>query len=436
MNKLTTHNIAKMLGAEVLDKAEVTGVSVDSRLVKPGDLFVCLRGERVDGHEYAQLAIDKGATALMVDRELDLDISQILVPDTYKGLIEFAKAYRKTLPMQAIAITGSNGKTSTKDMLQSILEKMMPTVATYKNGNTIIGTCLTLFRCDSETKFGVFEMGLDMPGELVQMTKIIKPDAAILTSLDQAHMDNFNDNILELGKEKFSIFETIEDKSLCFYQGDFEVYRNLAQDEKSFGFNDYNDFIISEVEITDLNHFKVNNRSYSCNLLGKHQASNAAGVIALLRSLGINDEKIQEGLVDVTLTEMRAEIYEKDQATILFDAYKSSPQSLMSALELFESMPSNKARYMVLADMYQLGLGTEKRHREALEKALNQNVVKIFLFGEEFANAAQSFNDDRLVVFDNKDVLKEAVRPLYKKETFILFKGSRYYKLEELLKEA
>ncbi|HZJ87276.1 MAG TPA: UDP-N-acetylmuramoyl-tripeptide--D-alanyl-D-alanine ligase, partial [Erysipelothrix sp.] len=397
MNNLNTIDIAQALGAESLGNTKVTGINVDTRFVKEGDLFVCLIGQKVDGHTFAQEALDKGAKALLVSRKLEIDAPQILVGDTLQAFYDFAAYYRKQLDMEVIAITGSNGKTSTKDMFLSVLEKVSPTIATFKNQNTMIGSCLTLFRCDSSTRFGIFEVGLDAPGEIEEMVSLIKPTYAVLTGLDQAHMDNFEDDYKVLGKEKFSIFKPIEDKTHCFYQGDVEIFNELADGERTFGFNENNEYNIIDVIVDeDKTHFKVKDRTYSTNLLGKHQASNAAGVIALLRNLGINDRVINEGLSDVKLTEMRTEIYQHQNSLILFDAYKSSPKSLEAILDLFNDYKTNKTRYAVLSDMYMLGEGTEKQHQNALKKALSLNIEGIYLLGDEFKKAKVYFDDKRL----------------------------------------
>lgn len=436
MNLLSTVEIGRILGAEVIGKSNVSGINVDTSFIKEGDLFVCLIGERVDGHTFAQKAIDMGAKALLVSRRLDLDVSQIIVPDTLEAFFAFASHYRNTLQMETIAITGSNGKTSTKDMLYSVLSQIDETIATYENQNTVIGSCLTLFRCSSNTRFGIFEMGLDAPGELVEMTKIIRPTSAILTNLDQAHMDNFEDDYRVLGKEKFSIFDAVEDKSKCFYQGDQAIYRDLAVHEKSFGFNENSDYRITNVTVTpDKTLFSVNGRAYETNLLGEHQASNAAAVVALLRKIGFQDAIINDGLKTVKLTAMRTELYDYKEAHILFDAYKSSPKSLLAILDLFDAYETDNAKIAVLADMYMLGKGTEKHHQEALKKAVSMDIDTIYLLGEEFEKASQVVVDDRIKHFKTKEALKEALQKEFLTNNFILFKGSRYYKLEDLMKE-
>lgn len=435
MKKMTIREIGKLLGEDVIGNATVSGVNVDSRVVNPGDLFVCLIGERVDGHEFAEKAIEKGATALMVSRKLDLNVPQILVPDTLQGLFNFAKLYRRNLNIEAIAITGSNGKTSTKDTLNSVFSRLGQTVATHLNQNTDIGSCLTLFRADEKTQYGIFEMGLDAPGEIARMVDIIRPTAAIITGLDEAHIDNFDHDLKVLAKEKFSIFSKIEDQSRCFYQGDILEYRDLAKHHQSFGFEPHNNFVISDVKVNkDSSQFKLNGRTYQTNLLGKHQASNVGGATALLRDLGVNDRYINEGLMHVSLTKMRTEIYKHQEATILFDAYKASPKSMMAALDLFESYPTDQKRIMVLADMYMLGENSEEHHKTVLARALELDVEHLFLLGEEFKNALKNVESNNATHFETIDDLKETLNSYYQKPVFILFKGSRYYELERLLK--
>ncbi|HLV49502.1 MAG TPA: UDP-N-acetylmuramoyl-tripeptide--D-alanyl-D-alanine ligase [Erysipelothrix sp.] len=436
MKKMTVREIGKLLGKEVIGNATVMGVNVDSRSVNPGDLFVCLIGERVDGHDFAVKAIENGATALMVSRKLDLDIPQVLVSDTLKGLFSFAKLYRRTLNFEAIGITGSNGKTSTKDILNSVLSRLGHTVATHSNQNTDIGSCLTLFRADEKTQYGIFEMGLDAPGEIDRMVDIIKPTSAIITGLDEAHIDNFNHDLKVLAKEKFSIFSKIENQARCFYQGDIQEYRDLAADHQSFGFNDTNDFVISDVVVEkDTCQFKLNNRKYKTNLLGKHQASNAGGATALLRDLGVNDRYINEGLMHVSLTKMRTEIYQHHKATILFDAYKASPKSMISALELFETYPSDQKRVVVLADMYMLGENSEFHHEAVLSRLKTMSYEHLFLLGDEFKKALHKVTLENVTHFDSIEALKQTLQPYYEQPVFILFKGSRYYELEKLMKE-
>lgn len=434
--KLTSiETIASWTHGEVKGSASVTGLQVDSRLIQEGDLFVCLVGERVDGHDYAQVAIDKGAKALLVDHYLDLPIPQIRVHDTLEGLRDLAKAYRNTLNAYFIAITGSNGKTSTKDILKSILERVGKTVVTYKNQNTEIGTYLNIFRMDETHEYGVFEMGLDMPGEVKTMNDFLQSDACIITSLAPTHIVNF-ENIEHIAREKFAIIDGVKDKTKVFYQGDYELYRALDKGYKTFGTSASNNYIVSDVNSNNAGiTFKVNGEVYACNLLGEHQASNCAGIIGLMRALNIDDATIREGLLNVSLTALRTELVEKNEALVILDAYKSNPDSTRFALKLLKNYDYEGKRKAVLSDMRELGSDSLNYHIEILEEALRLELDAVYVYGPEFKLALDTVKDPEGIIqhFEDFTLLHQASQELFNHHDIILIKGSRYYALERLM---
>lgn len=415
----------------------IQGVQVDNRKIHKGDLFVCLRGERVDGHMFAQSAVDAGAKALLVDHLLEIDVPQILVKDTLEGLRLFGRKYRNSLNATFIGITGSNGKTSTKDILFSILSRAGKTIATHSNQNTEIGTYLNLFRMDKDTKYGIFELGLDVPDDVRLMTSILKPDAAIVTSLAPTHIINFRDEA-HIAEEKFAIFAAVVNDDFKFYQGDFELYRKLDKGYHTFGFNDNNEFVVSDV--ISANHgieFKVNGKTYECNLLGSHQASNCAGVIALCQKLGIEDVDICEGMSHVALTSLRTELVNKGEALVLLDAYKSNPISAKYAIELLKNYDYSGKRIAVLSDMVELGDDSIMLHKEVLEALKHYDIDHTYLYGPEFKEALKSNIIDlsRVTHCDTFEELYDQVQELFKSHQMILIKGSRSYSLERLMKE-
>ena len=417
-------------------EASVTGVQVDSRLVSQGDLFVCLVGAHVDGHDYAQKAIDQGAVALLVDHRLDLDVAQIVVSDTLDGLRAIARGYRATLSAYFIAITGSNGKTSTKDILKSVLERVGKTVVTYKNQNTEIGTYLNLFRMDATTKYGVFEMGLDMPGDVKTMNDFLKADACLITSLSPTHIVNFTD-IDHLAREKFAITDAIKDRSKIFFQADYEPYQRLNQGYHTFGSiegveNLYSDVHSSNDGIT----FKVNGIEYSCNLLGEHQASNCAGVIVLMHSIGIDDGIIREGLNHVELTALRTQRVQKGESLVIMDAYKSNPDSARFALQLLKDYDYDGARVAVLSDMRELGNGSLQYHEDILKQIVALKLDRVYLYGPEFKRALNNIGNQGIFRhYDSFEALNDDVQKLFEEHQLILIKGSRYFALERLIGE-
>lgn len=434
MMNLKSTEITKWLNIDNESEFVVQGVKVDSRFVEPGDLFVCLIGERVDGHAYARLAFEKGAVALLVDRKLDLDIPQLVISDTMEGLRTLAKSYRKTLNAFFIGITGSNGKTSTKDILHAVLDN---SVATYKNQNTEIGTYLNLFRMDETTEYAIMEFGLDYPGDVQLMSSVIMPDAALLMSLAPAHMANF-ESIEHIASEKFMIFDSLVNDDFGFYQGDFKHYRALATTQTSFGFNEDNDYCVSDVVLSNEGiTFNLNDETYACNLLGEHQASNCAGVIALLKRMGIDDARIREGLMNVGLTELRTEIVEVGNALVLLDAYKSNPISTRYAMDLLMKYDYPGERIAVLSDMVELGDESLQAHIEVLNVAHALNIKHLYTLGTEFQAALShsALDATQMSNFESFESFDACVQELFKSDAMILIKGSRSYALERLIKK-
>lgn len=439
MKKLSTLKIAQWVNGTCQEESFVDGIKVDTRFIEPNDLFVCLVGERVDGHDFAQQAIDNGATALIVSSKLDVDVPQIIVADTLETLRVLGRSYRDTLNAFFIGITGSNGKTSTKDILKSLFSRLGTTVATYKNQNTEIGTYLNLFRMDEDTQYGIFEMGLDYEGDVALMASVVKPNAAIVTSLAPAHMQNFN-SIEHIAKEKFKIFDYVQNEDLAFYQGDFEIYRELAGPRfHTFGYEDSNELVVSDVESSNRGiSFKVNNQDYTCNLIGGHQASNCAGVIGLAQKIGISEDAIQNGLNQVALTGLRTELVTKFESLVLLDAYKSNPVSAKYALELLSEYQYEGDRIAVLSDMVELGSQSEQAHKEVLDEILKYpNIVKVMTLGPEFEMVINKYGYDkeRFINDSTYESFEKRVKPYYHQHVMILIKGSRSYQLERLMKE-
>lgn len=435
MMNVNTLKLAEWAGGTCEQTAIIQGVKVDSRLIEPGDLYVCLRGERVDGHDYVFQALEKGAAAIMCDRYLAVDCAQILVEDTLQALFQCAGAYRETLSAIVIGITGSNGKTSTKDALYAILSHCGQTVATYKNQNTEIGTCLNLFRMDETVEYAVLEFGLEHPGEIANMAAIAKPHAAIVTSFAPAHLTHF-ENQEAIAHEKFSIFNNTLHQDWCFYQGDFAVYRNLATTQHSFGFNAENEYHVSDISLSNEGvSFAVNGVHYKTNLLGAHQASNAAGIIALSHALGIEEPMIRLGLQEVALTELRTEVLMIERATVIMDAYKSNPVSAYYALDLLSGYHFSKDRYAVLGDMLDLGEKSVAMHRDILDMCASLDLKKVIALGENFlqAKTGSRLEDDRFEHAEDFESLQERVNELFSQECLILIKGSRKFKLERLI---
>ena len=434
MKNYNVREFSNCLNQSIEFDCHISGIKVDSRLIKPNDMLVCLKGDRVDGHEFAQKAKELGAVCLLVDHKLDVDLPQIVVEDTLTAMSKMAVYYRKSLKATFIGITGSNGKTSTKDILHAILPNSL---ATFKNQNTEIGVYLNLFRMDSSHEYGILEFGLDYENDVNLMASIVKPEAGIITSLAPAHMSNFR-SIEHIAEQKFMLFNHVKNLDLSFYQGDFELYRNLSSGQKSFGFGPKNDLIVSDVRLHNEGiEFKVNGKLYESNLLGEHQASNCAGVIALCNAMNIPDELIRKGLKNVGLTGLRTEIIEVKNALVLLDAYKSNPSSCKYALDILEHYDYKGERVAVLSDMVELGSESLKSHIEILDEISKLNIKHVYTLGPEFKKAINksTLNKELFTNDLNFEDYKNTVSPLFESEVMVLIKGSRFYALERLLEE-
>lgn len=434
MKDLSLKDVAILFENTLEEDVLLQGVSVDSRRVQKGDLFICLEGERVDGHRFAQSAIDQGAVALLVNRLLDVSVPQIVVEDTEKALFDLAKWYRLQMDAVFIGITGSNGKTSTKDILAAVLSQKASTYATHKNQNTPIGTCLNVLSMNPEDAYGVFELGLDESGDIEKMREIVQPEYVILTSLAPAHMANF-DSVDEIAREKMLIAEGLPSNHV-FFQGDFDLYFDGLEGCVSFGQNKRNNHRFSNVEIfTDRTCFELDGESYETNLVGAHQASNASGAILLLEKLGIDQKHIKHGLSHVSLTEMRMQKMIYGQMHVLFDAYKSNLDSLKYALDYFSIYAKNEKKYAILSEMVELGPLEKKTHIQSVAYLDEIGFEKVYLIGAAFEKIQEHLDPKRYVFAKSIEELQDITQQLSQKDIYLFVKGSRSYALERIFTE-
>lgn len=435
MKDLRLNKLAELFDQSFENDPLIQGVSVDSRLVEEGDLFVCLPGERVDGHDFAEEALRKGAQALLVERKLDLDVPQIQASDSEKALIDLAKWYRNQMTeTQFIAITGSNGKTSTKDILSAVLSQNYKSYATYKNQNTQIGTSLNLFSMDGDEDFGVFEMGLDESGDIERMREMVKPDYVVLTSLSPAHIVNFS-SVEEIAREKMLIAEGLPSNRV-FFQGDFDLYFDGLPSCVSYGQKSRNQHQFTDVQIyKEKTSFRLDGKSYSTNLVGAHQASNASAAILILRDLGLSEEEIEKGLMKVSLTEMRMQKIRYGEMEVLFDAYKSNLDSLKYALDYFSLYAKGERQVAILSEMVELGDLEKKSHLKSVEYLEELPFEKVYLIGEAFENIRDQLDAAKYEIVDSIEALQTITQNLAKENVFLFVKGSRSYALERIFKE-
>lgn len=429
---------------------EIKGVSTDTRTIAPGQLFIPLIGENFNGHKFLKIAIDKGAKASLWKKDEpiheDLDFPLIFVDDTLDALQELAKSYREQLNVKVIGITGSNGKTSTKDILASLLNTQYKTHKTVGNYNNQIGLPLTILAMDEDTEMAVLEMGMDKFGQIERLTKIAKPDAAVITNIGEAHLDDLKTRE-NIARAKLEILKGLKAQNLFLYYGDDSMLKREVEsvasgfDVRTFGTessNDYQPEIIFVNETGDSFYLKKpSSPEFFLPMLGEHQVLNATAAIAIARYFGISYENIKKGLLNVDKTSMRNELVKCKDFTILNDAYKSNPSSVLAALNTMYSMLGYDQKIVILGDM--LGIGDEivAMHKDIGIK-INPNEIDYVLtygeFGRYISEAAIiNFGKERVFHFNDKGELVKKAKELIKPNALVLVKASRPLQMEDVV---
>lgn len=429
----------------------IKGVSTDSRKISRGNLFFPLVGEKFNGHDFINSAIENGAAALVSSEVLDLDFPVIYVEDTLKALQDLAKAYIEEIDPFVIGITGSNGKTSTKDILSSILSKKYKTHKTLGNFNNYIGLPLTILDMDHDVEFAVLEMGIDHFGEMDMLSKIANPNLGIITNIGEAHLDDLGTKE-NIGRAKMEFLKNMKKDPKYFYFKDDEILDKLRPDVPSgvevfsFGLSPSSDYRVEIVELSkDGCYIKMPGLSkevFFLSLIGKHQVYNAAAAIAVASHLDIDTETIRKGLESVEATGMRNELKSNSRLTILDDSYKSNPSSLLAALESLYSLEGYNQKIVILGDMLGIGDDVEQMHRD-IGRLIREDkvdyIIGIGYYSEYIIWEAEArFGKDRLFHFEEKpsrETIRELIGKIAKENPLILVKASRPLELDTIVKD-
>lgn len=425
----------------IKEDAMVTGICIDSRKVKPGDLFIPLVGANVDGHKYISKAFELGAVATLCS---DLsyftnDNNILMVEDVLGSLQSLASSYREYLALTIIAITGSNGKTSTKDLIDGMLSTTAKTQKTFGNLNNEIGVPLTILSFDIDTKFGIVEMGMENLDEIRLLSDIAKPDYALITNVGSAHLENLK-TVANIAKAKLEIISGLTNKSMLFINGDD---KNLVDEANSQGLTYYtygesssNDYYFSNYQQND-NSISFDTNIYptiTIDVLGKHQAYNALGALAVCNNIGIDFDKLTQGLNAIELTKNRSELSYIDTTLIFNDVYKSNPESLLATLAVFKDIQKAN-KIVVLGDMLDLGPTTNEIHYQIGEQLVDFGVNKAYCYGPLASYIAEGANSKGInaIAYDDKQALALDLFNEFSANTAIMLKGSRSMKMEDII---
>lgn len=451
MIKILIKEIIDILKAEIIDKVHlnklIEGVCIDSRKAKENNLFIPIEGATTNGHKYVQDAIKQGISATLWNkREANPpdNIPVILVDDTVEALQQLSKAYRNKLKTKIVGITGSNGKTSTKDITAGILSQKYKTQKTMGNYNTEIGVPYTLLSLDQDCEVAVIEMGMERKGEIDFLTKLVQPDIGIITSVGMVHIDNFS-SIEEIAKAKLEIVNGIKDGGLFIYFGDDPLIENTVKDteikesirKSTFGLNKTNTLYLEKFsENLDGITFRVSDYTFDelfMEMLGKHQALNALAAILAAKELGMTPEEIKLGLSKIEKTGLRNEVIKINNLTILNDCYKSNPVSIMAALDIFEMFKGDK-KIAVLGDMLGYREISNDIHYKVGASLKKYNIDELITIGRESKFIAKGARENTKIKtineFDTKEEATEYLGKYLNENVSILIKGSRFLQLE------
>lgn len=445
--------IIRMLDADYIENADIEekiqGVCIDSRKVVEGNLYIPIHGVNNNGHAYVQQAVENGARAVLWERREPNPpekIVVILVDDTTAALQQLAKAYRDQLNMKVVGVTGSNGKTSTKDILASVLAKHFITQKTLGNFNNEIGVPLTLLSLSENCEAAVVEMGMENLQELSFLTQLVRPDIAIISNVGTAHLENLG-TMENIARAKLEIVEGLGEHGLLIYNGDQQLLRTAAVEKqipgyikiRTFGKEERNDVVVQQVrQKEDGLRFSINRdaRIYHLDMIGKHQAMNATAAWIAAKALGLDEEEIAEGFASVEKTGLRNELVKVDQCLILNDSYKSNPQSALAAVDTMEEFDI-PYKLAVLGDMLELGETSDMIHYTLGKDISSYHLQEVLTIGDMACYIAQGARDNMehtlIRHFTDKHELLDYLRPYMHKECMLLVKGSRGMKLDEVV---
>ena len=418
----------QQLNIKIPEDIIIDNIQMDSKKIIQNSLFIAIN----NGSNYIEEAILKGASLVITDREnLQFKDEKIIrVTNSIETLQNLAKLYRQNLNIKVIGITGSEGKTTTKDLVYGILSKSFNTKKTLGNFNNQIGLPFTILQLKEENEVAILEMGMSSLGEIDFLCQIAKPDYAIITNIGDSHLEYLinRDNVF---KAKTELLKYV-DKKNTFVFGDDEYLSKV--DALKVGFSNKNNFIITEIDKKfEGSNFKLNNEKYYVPLNGDYNVINASFGIALGKSLGMEYGKIKEALENIEITAMRFEKIIKNERLYINDAYNASPVSMKVALNTFATLPLDKGfqKVVVLGDALELGEKAIEYHIDILNEALKYNFVKVLVFGDIMKKASSLIKNSRIEHFNTKKSLELELQSY--KDVAILLKGSRGMKLEEII---
>ncbi|WBW95354.1 UDP-N-acetylmuramoyl-tripeptide--D-alanyl-D-alanine ligase [Oceanirhabdus sp. W0125-5] len=450
--KLTSRELIETLKGEVITygkEVSIQGVETDTRRLKENFIFFALKGARVDGNDLVDEAVKNGAVLCVVDKykeefkKYENTITIVKVENSREALYQLAQYYRGKFNIKVIGITGSTGKTSTKDILSGALSEKYKVFKTIGNYNSDIGLPLMIFKFKDEHEIAVLEMGMSGFGEIELLAKIARPDMAIITNIGESHLEQLKtrENIL---KAKMEIVKYFNENNILIINNDDDMLSTVA-DEKfeiircSIHGDGTMKSNILELNISE-SFFKITDGkfcgdTFNLKMPGEHNVSNALLTIAVCEKLGMCSEEINRGFKNIDKTSMRLDIkkHEEKGYLIINDAYNASPDSMKAAIDVMNTIHGKKI--CVFGTMKELGETSDELHREIGEYALKHGIEKMFVLGEYSEYYLDGFKGKEGYIFNTKEELIEKLKGELSEEHVVLIKASRSMKFETIYSE-
>ena len=404
---------------------DIKNIQMDSKKVENGSLFIAIN----NGYNYIDEALKRGAELIICDKKSMVESEKIIeVLDSIKFLQEISTLYREKLNVKIIAVTGSEGKTTTKDLIHGVLSSKYRTQKTLGNYNNQIGLPFTLLQLKDEDEIAVLEMGMSNLGEIDLLSKIAKPNYAVITNIGDSHLE-FLKNRDNVFKAKTEVLKYVDKKNVLVYGDDFYLQK---LEVIKIGFEKNNNYIIkNSSEIYEGINFLLNEENYFVPLNGLYNVVNASFAIALGKIFKMSYNEILNALKNIKITSMRFEKIIKNDILFINDAYNASPVSMKMALKAFSSIPLEKRKIVVLGDALELGDKEIEYHVDILKEALKYEFNEVFIYGERMKKASEKLNNPKIIHFTKKEDIRDELNKT--ENVAVLLKGSRGMKLEEII---
>jgi UDP-N-acetylmuramoyl-tripeptide--D-alanyl-D-alanine ligase len=425
-------------GAEGSLPSGFDGISTDSRTIKPGDLFFALKGEKFDGHKFIADVINKQAAGIVVSEPVEsAEVAIFKVDNTLRALGDLASYIRSKYDIKCIGITGSNGKTTTKELIAGCLQTKFNTFKSLGNFNNLVGLPLSMSNLNESYQAAVFEMGMSVPGEITRLVQIAKPQVGVFTNIAPAHLQSMG-TIDAIAIAKHELIEGLPDDGVAIINADDKILsswiKNIKQQVITYGINEQADYRASQIMMNNdgASTFIVKGSEFTLNFPGSHNVYNAAAAIATASIFDIEPASLVPAIRNLKPYNLRSEIINIDGITIINDCYNANPESMKAAINVLADFPAFGKRVAILGDMLELGTDEVKYHEAIGEYLQMKKIDSLYAVGNLAMNYLTKFNGQLKDFYNDKDNMFDALMNKLQRGDVVLIKGSRRIALETI----